>query len=389
MEKKISFIATLFYSCIGICLLFLSNVAYAVVIGPNTIISVPTTYSNTTVDLSNGNFIVRNGALLTLENCSVIGTVSPTNTNLISVELGSLNLTNNNFAITALLIEPTPKTEASFYAIRLGRASANLTGNHFFVDKQFSVGFLTTSITLPVKNVVIADNKFENWHGVLYLLRSNNTSVDNNLFKLNSSGHIVIVGSDVRITNNSIYFSGLNQLGDAIDLVNTINATVAKNVIFTPTSEGIAMISSENVVLDANTITGGITYGIRIFGVAELRKEKNIISRVVARLAEKRMMKYQTSHKITLSDNFLGQNRYGFAAVDADDVTVTGNFFTQRFDNAASRKFWTNNENLLINVTGLSWLNNTYKEAFTQVNGGDNSNTEFVVFPATGGVVLP
>lgn len=387
MEIRASSISKFFLSCFGLLFLLLSNVSYAVVIGPNTIINVPTTYSNTTVDLSNGNFIVREMATLTIENCTIIGTISPTNQNLISVELGGLTLTNNNVSITANNISPTPKTEASFYVIRLGRATATITDNTFTIDQQFSAGLLTSSLILPVNNVTISNNKFQNFHGVLYLLRSNNTTIDNNFFKLNSSGHIVVVGNDARIANNAIYFSGLNQLGDAVNLVNADNVTVSKNVIFTPTSEGISMISSNNVIVDGNTVTGGITYGIRIFGVAELKNVNNNLARIVAKLGHK-AMKYQTTTNVTISNNFLGQNRYGFAAVDADTLTVTGNFFTQRFDTAAARQFWTDNTNLLKNVTSLTWTDNVYKEAFTQVNGGDNSDTQFVTFPQTGGVVL-
>lgn len=364
----------------------MNHAAYAVVIGPDTIINVPTTYSNTTVDLTNGNFIVREGATLTIENSTVFGTISPANPNLISVERGGLNLTNNNVSVSTSSVIPTPKTEASFFAIRLGRATATITGNTFTIDNQFSAGLLTSSVILPAKDITIVNNQFQNFHGVLYLLRSNNTIVDGNLFKMNSAGHIAIVGSNAKITNNSIYFSGLNQLGDAIDLVNAENVTIAKNLIFTPTSEGISMISSHNVLVDSNTVTGGITYGIRVFSVSELSKLDNTIARIVAKLG--RRMKHQATMDLTVSNNYLGQNRYGFAAVDVNNLTVTGNFFTQKFEDAATRQFWTDNTNLLVNVTSLTWANNIYKEAFTQVNGGDNSNTEFVTFPATGGVVL-
>lgn len=386
METKINIISKLFYSCVGLILLIMNHAAYAVVIGPDTIINVPTTYSNTTVDLTNGNFIVREGATLTIENSTVFGTISPANPNLISVERGGLNLTNNNVSVSTSSVIPTPKTEASFFAIRLGRATATITGNTFTIDNQFSAGLLTSSVILPAKDITIVNNQFQNFHGVLYLLRSNNTIVDGNLFKMNSAGHIAIVGSNAKITNNSIYFSGLNQLGDAIDLVNAENVTIAKNLIFTPTSEGISMISSHNVLVDSNTVTGGITYGIRVFSVSELSKLDNTIARIVAKLG--RRMKHQATMDLTVSNNYLGQNRYGFAAVDVNNLTVTGNFFTQKFEDAATRQFWTDNTNLLVNVTSLTWANNIYKEAFTQVNGGDNSNTEFVTFPATGGVVL-
>ena len=70
-------------------------------------------------------------------------------------------------------------------------------------------------------------------------------------------------------------------------------------------------------------------------------------------------------------------------------MNVTNNYFSQRFEDAASRKFWTDNTNLLINVTNLTWTHNFYKEAFTQEEGGDNSKSlNFIAFPQTGGISL-
>lgn len=387
MEAKKNIFSKLFYSCIGLMFLLINQVAFAVVITPNTIINVPTTYSNTTVDLSNGNFIVKDGASLTIENSTIIGTISPTNTNLISVERGTLNLIHNEVTITASMINPTPKIDASFYVVRLSRAAANIVGNTFSVDKQFSVGFLTTSVIQPAKNITISNNEFQGFHGVIYLLNSNNTVVDSNSFKLNSSGQIVIVGSNSHITSNSIYFSGLTQLGDAIDLVNAEGVVVAKNLIFTPTSVGISITLSHDVTVDGNTVMGGITYGIAMFSNSALKDPNNFAAKILAKL-DKRTKILQATSDITIRNNFLGQNRYGIAATDVDRLAVVNNYFTQRFNDAAARKFWTDNSVLLQNVTSLTWTNNVYTEAFTQVNGGDNSMVKFVPFPATGGVVL-
>jgi hypothetical protein len=63
--------------------------------------------------------------------------------------------------------------------------------------------------------------------------------------------------------------------------------------------------------------------------------------------------------------------------------------FIQRFTDTSLRQFWTNNDNILPNVNSLTWVDNLYKEAFTQVNGGDNtSSLTFVTFPAHGGVYI-
>lgn len=376
------------YRYISLVLLILFSLpAFADVIGVDTIIQVPTTYSNTTLDMSHGNFIVRKGAKLTIENCTINGTISSNNTNLISVELGAVDLINNRMNIDASTIKQDPRAEASFFAIKLGRASATLNGNTFNVNNPFTVGLFTTSTILPATDLKIINNEFQNFHGVLYLLHSYNSFIDNNYFKLNSSGHIVIVGSNSLITNNSTYFSGLNQLGDAIDIVAAENVTIAKNNIFTPTSIGIAVTLSRNVLLDRNTITGGITYGIYLLSQSGLKDPNNFTTTILSKLDKAKINKLSTEN-ITIKNNYLGQNRYGIAAADVSNLTVTDNFFTQRFTDAAARKFWTDNAILLQNVSGLTWTNNIYKEAFTQINGGDNSMTQFVPFPETGGVVL-
>lgn len=387
MERKRNFISKWVFQWIGLLILFWGGSVYADVIGPNTIISTSTTYSNTTLDMSHGNFIVRNGAMLTIENCTINGTISPENPILISVELGSIKLINNQVAITSTGISPNPKLEANYYAIKLGRASGQISGNAFIVDKQFTVGLLTTSSILPARNLIITGNSFQNFHGVLYLLNSSNTIIDNNILRLNSSGNIVVVGNKSKITNNYIYFSGLNQLGDGIDLVGAEEVTIAKNSIFTPTSVGIAVVLSRHIVLDGNVITGGITYGINLYSNTDLSDPNIFAGKILAKLNRKLILRSATED-ITIRNNALGQNRYGIAATDVQNLAVVNNYFTQRFDDAASRKFWTDNNILLKNVTGLVWDNNLYKEAFTQVNGGDNSMTQIVPFPASGGVVL-
>jgi hypothetical protein len=387
MEQKKQGTLKYIYYCVGFLLLLFNCSAYADVIAHNTVISSPTTFSNTTLDMSHGNFIVQNGASLTIENCTINGTISSDNPTLISVQLGSVNLKNNTVVISSVGIEPNPKLEASFYAIKVGRASGQISGNSFIVDKQFTVGLFTTSTILPARNFIITGNSFQNFHGVLYLLNSSNTIIDNNVLRLNSSGNIVIVGNKSKITNNAIYFAGLNQLGDAIDLVGADDVTLAKNNIFTPTSEGISIVLSSNVLLDSNIITGGITYGIYLYSNADLLDPHKFAGLIVAKLNKKSILR-TNNENITIRNNALGQNRYGIAATDVNNLVVSNNYFTQRFNDAASRQFWTDNTNLLKNVTGLVWENNLYKEAFTQVNGGDNSMTQIVPFPASGGVVL-
>lgn len=376
------------YVTTAIFLYSVSVCVYAEVILPNTIISTPTTYSNTTLDMSHGNFIVKNGATLTIENSTIDGTLSGVNPSLISVELGELKLIKNQVNITAPTVSQNPKGEASFYAIRMGRSTLTLRGNTFVTDQPYTVGLLSTSVILPTKNISIINNSFEKFHGVLYLLNAHTATIDNNSFKLNSSGQIVLVGENAAITNNSLYFPGTDQLGDAIDVIASKNVNVIKNQIFTPTSIGIAITLSHDVLLDNNVITGGITYAINILSYSALKIKNNFSAKIIEKLDKSVFHNLSSTSDITIRNNYLGQNRYGLTAVDVQNLIVENNFFTQRFEDAEKRKFWTNNDILLKNIIGLTWVNNYYKEAFTQVNGGDNSMTQFVPFPVSGGVVL-
>lgn len=388
MEKRYSRYLLSFFKYITTLYLFFSYSAYAIVIGPNTIISTSTTISNTTVDLTAGNFIVKEGATLTLQNNTITGTLSAANPNLISVERGTLTMLNNRVSIDTSSITPMPGTEATYYAIRLGRASTSLIKNEFIANQPLRGGLLTTSLILPANNITIDDNSFENFHGVLYLLNSHNTNVLFNLFKLNSSGNLVIVGSNAAISDNRFYFSGRNKLGDAIDIIDSENIKVTKNVVFTPTSQGIAVVLSRDLVIDSNTISGGITYAINLLSNEGIKNSSPYLANVISGL-QKQGLKHRVTNDITISRNFMSQNRYGIAATNVDNLTVTGNYFSQRFNSIAERKFWTDNSILLRNVTALLWQDNFYKEAFTQENGGDNSLTENIVpFPATGGITL-
>lgn len=387
MDIKRKNMIQMFYTCVAFILLVINQVAYAVVIGPNTVISSPTTFSNTTVDLSNGSFIITNNATLTIENSSIIGTLSSSNPILFNIATGKLVLTNNTAQITASGITPHPETQSLFYVIQLAQGTTDLTGNKFSIDKQFSAGFLITTINLPTKNIHVANNMFQNFHGVLYLLNTAGANIDGNYFKLNSYGNLVLVGNNATINNNRFAFSGVSELGNGMDILDSDTVTITNNVLFTPTCHGIYILRGQNIVVDSNNVTGGKTYGINVLA-SVLVTGKNDYALKIVNKAGRKVLKHASSSNITISNNLLGQNRYGLAATDVNVLMVTDNFFSQRFDDADARKFWTDNAVLLQNVTGLTWTNNIYKEAFTQVNGGDNSNTEFVVFPATGGVVL-
>jgi len=196
------------------------------------------------------------------------------------------------------------------------------------------------------------------------------------------------VGRKSKIANNAIYFSGRNALGNAIDIIDSDDIDISNNIIFTPTSESIAIVLSDHVTIDGNTITGGVTYAINMISNSVFLHKPSNLANLLAWL-KKHGPKHANTSNIKITNNFMSQNRYGIAANNVDHLTVTDNYFSQRFEDASSRMFWTDNHNLLRNVTALTWANNYYKEAFTQVNSGDNSLTDNIVpYPATGGVVL-
>lgn len=368
-------------------MLFASFSSYAaVIVGPNTIINVPTTYSNTTIDLTNGSFIIKNNATLTIENCSIIGELSPTNHTLFDVQLGTLKLTNNNVSISAPLIAEHPDTQSLQYVIRLEAAKADLTGNSFIIDKEFAAGLLITSASQPTDNINIVANHIENFHGAFYLLNSQNSVIDDNIFTANSYGNIVLIGDNSKIINNAIYFAGRDRIGNAMDIINSKGVLVHRNVVFTPTCHGVYVFSSEDVEITDNSITGGITYAMSLLShIATIDQDKD---GYIFKIIDAKNLLPITTKNIRINNNVMSQNRYGIAARDTDNLVVNKNYFSQRFKDAVARKFWTDNSILMINVTNVTWTNNIYKEAFTQENGGDNSMTQFVPFPATGGVVL-
>lgn len=372
---------------LSIFLLMMGNVVYAqtIIIQPNMVITHSKTYNNVTLDLSSGSFIVKNGATLTINNSTIMGTLSQTNPVLITIDKGKLTLNNNNAIITAANVSPHPLTQSLYHMIQMGEGGLNMTGNTFSIDKPFAAGLLVTTASIPTTGFQIVNNKFNGFHGVLYLIASDNALVANNVFTKNTYGHIVMISNNSKINRNVIYFSGNNRLGNAMDIIDSNNITILGNQLLTPTCHGIYVLNSSNLLIDSNRISGGITYAMTILTYPEV----STMSQYVNELVTKHKMKNNVSTNVTITNNYMSQNRYGIAASDVNGLNVKNNTFIQWFDDVASRKFWTNNNVLLQNVSNLNWTSNIYKEAFTQVNGGDNSNgRKFVTFPETGGVSL-
>ncbi len=359
--------------------------AETIIISPNTVVSHSTTYANATLDMTNGSFIVTGDATLTIKNSIVNGNISKNNPFLITVDKGNLNLSNNQVNIKAVKIDPHPTTQSLYHAVQIAMGGLTMTGNTFRIDQPFSAGLLITTAAIPTANFVITRNRFESFHGVLYLVSTDNALISENTLFKNTYGNIVVIGSNSKITGNTIYFSGNNRLGNAVDVIDSNNVLVNKNLILTPTCHGIYVFNSRDVLVDDNRVLGGITYGMNILSYPE----KLSTEYYVKQLLREHSLKNTISGNITVSHNLFSQNRYGIAASDVNVLTVSNNIFVQRFADNDARKFWTNNNTLLQNVTGLTWNNNIYKEAFTQEKGGDNTKSfHFVSFPQTGGVSL-
>jgi parallel beta-helix repeat protein len=379
--KKVGCIA------IGLIAVLLSHTSMAatIVIKPNTIISQDRIYSNVTLDMSHGNFSIENNAKLTVDHSVINGTLSKDNPVLFVVTNGAIDLHDNKVDVKAVGIAPHPFTQSLQYVLQIGMASVNLKHNSFHVNEDFTVGLLVTTATIPTTGIKIVNNRFEHFHGVLYLITSDNALIDHNFFLRNSYGNIVNIGNNTKITNNSILFPGNVQLGNSMDIIDSSNITIKNNDLFTPTCHGIYVINSSDLFIDNNKITSGITYAINLLTNLDLSGDDAYIAKLIGNHKFKNLI----SSNITITNNFMSQNRYGLAANDVKGLIVKNNYFEQRFTSAAARKFWTDNSVLLTNVTNLTWEDNLYKEAFTQDNDGDNSlTTKFVTFPVTGGVTL-
>lgn len=377
------------FSCmVGIGLSLTVGNAFAALIHvlPNTVISTSTTYSGDTLDMSAGSFIIKNNATLVIKDSVINGTLSKTNPILFNVDTGNLNLDNNTVNVTTVGLPQHPQTQSLEYVVHVALGGIQLTQNNFTIDNPFTAGLLITTASIATTGYQISHNRFENFHGVLYLIASDNALVSDNVFYKNTYGQIVNIGNNSKIIHNTISFSGNNHLGNSIDIIDSDGTTISNNLLLTPTCHGIYILSSKNLMINNNRIHGGITYGMNVLSYPETIKDSD---KYIANIVAKYKLRSEISRNITIDHNFMTQNRFGIAASDTEDLTVTNNYFIQRFTDNASRQFWTDNATLLQNVTGLVWTNNLYKEAYSQDNSGNNSQSgNFVVFPQTGGVTL-
>lgn len=385
--QKKSFYKTFACKALGLlaCLAGSASLADTVVVAPHTVIRQNTTFNNVILDMSEGSFILKNHALLTIQNSTIKGTLSIDNPVLINVEDGAVNLQNNQVTVKAIGLKPHPLTQSLQYFMQVGLGSVTMNGNKFSIDKEYTAGFLITSGSVATTGFNITNNFFSQFHGVLYLIASDNAMISNNTFTRNSYGNLVNIGNNNQIIHNTFAFSGNNRLGNAIDVIDSTNTSVRNNILLTPTCHGIYVLNSHGLLIDSNRIMGGITYAMNIYSNPETAKVDEYLKPVIA----KRKIRNMISNNVTITNNFMSQNRYGLAVSDTDGLVVKNNTFIQRFQDDASRTFWTDNNTLLQNVTHLTWANNFYKEAFTQDILGDNSKSRMIVsFPVSGGVSL-
>jgi len=291
----------------------------------------------------------------------------------------------NDVSVHVKNIEAHPKTQALQYVIQVGLGSVTLNDNTFTIDQEYAAGLLITASSIATTGFSITNNTFKHFHGVLYLIASDNAMVSNNTFLRNSYGNLVSIGNNNQIIHNTFAFSGNNRLGNAIDVIDSTNTSIRNNTLLTPTCHGIYVLNSHGLLIDSNRVMGGITYAMNIYSNPETARMDEYLKPIVA----KRHIRNFLSNNVTITNNFMAQNRYGIAVSDTDRLVVKNNTFVQRFSDNQARVFWTDNNTLLNNVTNLTWSGNRYKEAFTQDIMGDNSKSLAIVnFPTSGGVSL-
>jgi parallel beta-helix repeat protein len=378
---------SIFKSFIILLLLALSSLTYAntIVITGNNIINTPTSYTNVTLDMTNGRFTINPGGTLTLQNCIVNIAISPSNPFFATLNKDALTLEKNVFNVTSDAITSDPNTQSVYALINVNDSGhLSITDNTFKVNKLYTVGFLVTQNN-PTNGFIISNNFFKNFHGGIYLAASTNPTISNNTFETVSFSNIYFSGTLAQINDNIFSFPGNLTMGDGIDVVNADSVNIHNNQIASSSGYGIMMMGAKNITVDSNKITDGLSYGIFIRTPASPLKKDNYLSQLY-----RKSKSLINNDNITITHNYIEQNRYGLSGEIINNLIVINNIFIQRFDDSSVRQFWTNNTNLLPSVSNLTWSSNYYKEAFTQDVPGDNTNAlQFVPFPEYGGVYLP
>lgn len=372
---------------IGVLLVFGSHLSFAaIILHGNQVINAPRTYTNQVLDLTDGRFTIQTGGILTIQNSTIDITISPTNPFLVQMNDGSLILKNNIVNVKVSGISQIPSMRALYQLIAIQRGSLILEKNNVMIDTAFTVGFLDTLGSVATTGFKISGNTINNFHGGIYLNNSNDADVKENTFSNVSFSNIYNSGNLSNFNDNTFNFPGNLQFGNAIDIVNSDSITISNNVIASGSNDGISVMGANNLFIENNKITDNKAYGIIIYTptMSEVKKNKYL-----SQLIPMNKMRLIPNTNIVISNNYISQNKYGLTGGVIERLIVTNNFFIQHFTDTSIRQYWTNNDNLLPFVSNLTWVDNIYKEAFTQENGGDNTQAlQFVTFPQSGGVFI-
>ncbi len=380
-------LAAFFKLFIGTLLLFgLDASCFAdVVLHGNQVITTPTVYNNVTLDLTDGRFTINQGGSLKITNSTINIQISSSNPFLIKLMQGGLDLENNKVNVRVTGLPQTPNSQAAYQLMNVVQGSLMLQKNLFVIGTPFTVGFLTTQ-GAPTYNFMIKENSINNFHGGISLINSADAEVSFNKFANVSLANLFNNAKGSHIDSNLFLFPGNLHLGNAIDILNSECIKVTNNIISSGSNFGITVTGGDDILIENNKITDGKDFAIIINtpSLAAMNKNKYLLQ-----FMPQKKIKFLENNNITVSNNYIEQNKFGLTGGLIDSLRVEDNIFIQRFNDPTSRQYWTNNDNLLPNVQHLTWNNNEYKEAFTQDNQGDNSMTlQFVSFPKQGGVVL-
>ena len=358
--------------------------AHAIPINTNQIISTPITYSHVTLDMNAG-FIIVPGGSLDIEDCLININTSPTNPFFTYMTAGGLKLKNNTVVVSVNGITPDPSLAPTYQLIKVDHGDMLIQHNNFSVNNAYTLGFLTTNSAYATSGFSIKENVIKNFHGGIYLMNSYANRIEKNTFTRVSLANIFNMGDCSTFSENIFNFPGNLSNGSAFDIIKSNSINMRSNIIASSSGYGIHIMGGKDITVSRNKITDGVSYGITIEALTPLTLKKN--NDLIRAGVQSDNTTFRSNKNITIKKNYIAQNRFGLSASQVSGLTVTNNTFLQKFEDNATRKFWTNNDHLLSNVTNLVWSNNLYKEAFTQVVPGNNDLAkQFVPFPASGGV---
>jgi len=362
--------------------------AESIIINGEKKINQPISYKNVTIDLTKGRFTVDMDATLDIENSTINVVISPDNSWAINLISGNLIFKNNIVNVTTESIQPNPTESAQYHVLNIIQGSVNIQKNRFSIDKPYSTGLFITS-PKSTHNFIIKNNEIYNFHGGFYLTNSNYATIDKNLFKNVSYANILFKNSHNNIaSNNTILFSGNENVGDSIDLIESNHITLNKNYIISSSCYSLFILNCQDVLIENNSVISGITYAIYINSAIS---PNNIYQSHLINVVSKNNFNNDTQQNknISIINNYIAQNRFGLTATNVDGLTVKNNIFIQKFIDGKTRQFWTNNNILLKNTINLTWEKNLYKESFSQEISGDNNKSfKFAIFPLNNGVLL-